>query len=92
MPKRPVNSADPTEPAALPTRQNPVLQAAAATAGMVLFALAAHTPLPTFSLAIAGLGLTALAISASFSTLKEKAPSAVVTTRRMSSYVYFPPG
>ncbi len=68
MPKRPVNSADPTEPAALPTRQNPVLQAAAATAGMVLFALAAHTPLPTFLLAIAGLGLTTLAISASLSS------------------------
>ncbi len=43
-----------------------MLLAAAASAGMVLFALLAHTSLPTFSFAIAGLVLTALAISASF--------------------------
>lgn len=68
MPKWPVNSTDPTEPGSPPLRHDPVVQAAAASAGMVLFALAAHAPLPTFSLAIAGLFLTALAITASFSS------------------------
>jgi membrane protease YdiL (CAAX protease family) len=65
MPKRPVNPADPMESAPLPARHDPALQATAASAGMVLFALAAHAPLPAFSLAIAGLFVTALAISVS---------------------------
>ena len=68
MARRQLRSPDPTESVHLPLGHNPILQATAASAGMVLFALVAHAPLPTFLLAIAALVLTALAISASFSS------------------------
>ncbi len=55
-----------TRSAHLPSESRPVLEATVASAGMVLFALFAHGAQPGFSLAMAGLILTALAISSSF--------------------------
>lgn len=49
--------------------------AALASAGMVLFALFAHTALPTFSLALGGLTLTALAMAG---TLRSSEPLAEI--------------
>jgi membrane protease YdiL (CAAX protease family) len=46
--------------------RNPAVQAVAASAGMVLFALAAHASLPGFLMAVAGLICSALAIATSF--------------------------
>ncbi len=75
-PTGPLNEADPLSPApdpepALPAAiaavaVRPVLMAAMATAGMVVFALAAHTSFPTFLVALAGLVFTTLAIGLSF--------------------------
>jgi membrane protease YdiL (CAAX protease family) len=55
-----------TRSAHLRSDSRPVFEATAASAGMVLFALFAHTTQPLFLLAIAGLILTTLAISGSF--------------------------
>jgi len=52
----------------LPYGDRPVLAASAASGGMVLFALLAHSPLPGFALAMAGLILTVGALSVSFRT------------------------
>jgi len=49
--------------------------AALATAGMVLFALFSHTAFPTFALALAGLGLPALALAR---TLRSDEPLAEI--------------
>lgn len=47
------------------SKRAPILEALAASAGMVVFAFFAHAPLPGFAVAMAGLVLTALAISRS---------------------------
>jgi membrane protease YdiL (CAAX protease family) len=62
-PTRPLNEASPHDRAPEP---KPVLVAAMATAGMVVFGMAAHSSFPTFLLALAGLSITTLAIGLSF--------------------------
>lgn len=52
----------------LPYGNRPVLEASAASAGMVLFALFAHNRMPGFALAMAGLILSAAALSLSLKT------------------------
>ncbi len=66
MAEGPAKAPGSDDPTGQPTGYRPVLAATAVSVGMIVFALAAHTSLPTFSLALSGLLLTTVAIATSF--------------------------